>query len=181
MSAPDIERRAAAGVTASGRTLAGYVATFGTPAAIGGFTERIAPGAFAATLASGRDVLALADHDLKAVLGRTKSGSLTLQEDAKGLRFELLLPDTRAGNDLVALAQRGDLGGMSFGFVATDEAWFDDVRELRAVELHEVSVVQAWPAYQSTEVAMRSRKAFEEERDCAGFLSCPVLWLGTFK
>jgi len=157
MSAPDIERRAAAGVTASGRTLTGYVATFGTPAAIGGFTERIAPGAFAATLASGRDVLALSDHDPKAVLGRTKSGSLTLREDAKGLHFTLQLPDTRAGNDLVALAQRNDLGGMSFGFVATDEAWEGDTRELRAVELHEVSVVQSWPAYSQTEVSLRSK------------------------
>lgn len=175
MSAPDIERRAAAGVTASGRRLEGYVATFGTPAAIGGFTERIAPGAFTATLASGRDVLALSDHDSKAVLGRTKSGTLSLREDTKGLHFSLLLPDTRAGNDLVALAQRGDLGGMSFGFVATDEAWFEDTRELRAVELHEVSVVQSWPAYSQTEVSLRSKPAdrsFWESDPCA-------LWMET--
>ena len=172
MSAPDIERRAAAGVTASGRTLQGYVATFGTPAAIGGFTERIAPGAFTATLASGRDVLALADHDPKAVLGRTKSGSLTLREDAKGLRFELLLPNTQAGNDLVALAERGDLGGMSLGFVATDESWDGNSRELRAVELHEVSVVQSWPAYSQTEVSLRSRPAEYGQRPDVG-----ILWL----
>lgn len=157
MTAPDIERRAAAGVTASGRTLTGYVATFGTTADIGGYTERIAPGAFAATLASGRDVLALSDHDPKSVLGRTKSGSLTLREDAKGLHFTLTLPNTQAGNDLVALAERNDLGGMSFGFVATDETWTGDIRELRAVDLHEVSVVQSWPAYGSTSVALRSR------------------------
>jgi HK97 family phage prohead protease len=167
MSAPDIERRAATGVTASGRTLAGYVATFGTPAAIGEFTERIAPGAFTETLASGRDVLALADHDTKAVLGRTRSGSLKLTEDSKGLHFELQLPATRAGDDLVALAQRGDLGGMSFGFRATDEHWDGDTRELRAVELHEVSVVQSWPAYGNTEVSLRSRpKSIKVHSDC---------------
>lgn len=172
MSAPDIERRAATGVTASGRVLQGYVATFGTPAAIGGFTERIAPGAFTATLASGRDVLALSDHDPKAVLGRTKSGSLKLSEDAKGLHFELQLPSTRAGDDLVALAQRGDLGGMSFGFVATDDAWDGDTRELRAVELHEISVVQAWPAYQATEVSLRSKPLTLKNHSTAN-----LLWL----
>ena len=157
MSAPDIERRATAGVKASGRSLTGYAAIFGTDTAIGGFTERIAPGAFSASLASGRDVLALADHDPKAVLGRTKSGTLTLREDAKGLAFTLTLPDTQHGRDLTALAERGDLGGMSFGFVATDEAWTGNTRELRALELHEISVVQSWPAYAQTEVSLRSR------------------------
>lgn len=172
MSAPDIERRAAAGVTASGRTLTGYVATYRTPAAIDGFIERIAPGAFTATLASGRDVLALSDHDTKAVLGRTKSGSLTLREDAKGLHFTLQLPNTQAGNDLVELAKRNDLGGMSFGFVATDESWDGNSRELRAVELHEVSVVQSWPAYSQTEVSLRSRPAEYGQRPDVG-----ILWL----
>ena len=158
MSTPDIERRGAAiGVTASGRTLSGYAATFNDPTAIGGYTERIAPGAFARSLASGRDVLALLDHRADVLLGRTRSGSLKLSEDAKGLRFELSLPETAAGRDVIALAERGDLGGMSFGFVATDEAWDGDTRELRAVELHEVSIVQSWPAYSQTEVSLRSR------------------------
>lgn len=157
MSAPVIERRATAGVTASGRTLTGYAATFGNDTAIGGFTERIKQGAFTATLASGRDVLALSDHNQSAVLGRTKSGTLTLREDSKGLQFSLRLPDTQAGRDLVELASRGDLGGMSFGFVATDESWDGNTRELRAVELHEISVVQSWPAYNQTEVSLRNR------------------------
>ncbi|WP_051603101.1 HK97 family phage prohead protease [Simplicispira psychrophila] len=171
MSAPDIERRgAAAGVTASGRTLSGYAATYGVPTAIGGFTERIAPGAFAKTLASGRDVLALLDHRADVLLGRTRSGSLRLSEDSKGLKFELHLPDTAAARDVIALAERGDLGGMSFGFIATEESWNGDTRELRSVELHEISVVQAWPAYQSTEVALRSRKAIEDARDLNSFI-----------
>ena len=175
MSTPDIERRGAAiGVTASGRTLSGYAATFNDPTAIGGFTERIAPGAFARSLASGRDVLALLDHRADVLLGRTRSGSLRLSEDAKGLRFELSVPNTQAGRDVIALAERGDLGGMSFGFMATDEAWDGNTRELRAVELHEVSIVQSWPAYQSTEVNLRS-KPF----DMAHFIHCNSHWLET--
>lgn len=177
MSTPDIERRGAAiGVKASGRTLSGYAATFNDPTAIGGFTERIAPGAFARSLASGRDVLALLDHRPDVLLGRTRSGSLKLSEDAKGLRFELSLPDTAAARDVIALAERGDLGGMSFGFVATDEVWDGDTRELRGIELHEISVVQSWPAYQSTEVNLRARHALDFD-DC---LKNPLIfWLET--
>ena len=157
MDNPAIERRGVTGLTASGRTLSGYVATFGTEARIGGFTERIAPGAFKASLASGRDILALLDHKPDSLLGRTSSGTLKLSEDAKGLRFDLQLPDTQHGRDLIALAERRDLGGMSFGFVATDEAWAGDTRELRAVDLHEISVVQSWPAYSQTEISLRHR------------------------
>lgn len=154
----DIERRGAAGkVSASGRKLVGYAARFGVEARIGGFREVIRRGAFTQSLAGGRDILALVDHDTKALLGRTRSGSLTLREDDDGLAFELALPDTRAAADVLALAERGDLGGMSFGFVATDEHWNGDLRELRGVELHEVSVVQSWPAYEQTQVLVRSR------------------------
>src|SRR3990167_11532548 len=130
MSTPDIERRGAAiGVKASGRTLSGYDATFSDPTAIGGFTERIAPGAFTRSLASGRGGLALLDHRADVLLGRTRSGLLKLSEDSKGLRFELSLPDTAAARDVIALAERGDLGGLSFGVVSTDEAWDGDTRE----------------------------------------------------
>lgn len=175
MSTSDnIERRgAAAGVTASGRILSGYAATFNDPTAIGGYIERIAPGAFTRSLASGRDVLALLDHRPDVLLGRTRSSSLKLSEDAKGLRFELSLPDTAAARDVIALAERGDLGGMSIGFVATDEAWDGNTRELREIELHEISVVQSWPAYQSTSVSLRNKPSIHETHGLR------FLWLET--
>lgn len=157
--ASDIERRASAGVTAAGRKLTGYIARFDTEARIGSFTETIKPGAFRASIDSGRDILALADHDAGKVLGRTRSGTLQLAEDVHGLKFELQMPDTQTGRDLVALAERGDLGGCSFGFTVPKggDAWNGDHRELRAVELHEVSIVQSWPAYAGTEIALRRR------------------------
>jgi HK97 family phage prohead protease len=154
-----MERRAAIELRAvAGRRLEGHAAVFGVPAQIGAFRETIQPGAFRASLATGRDVLALADHDPARLLGRTSSGSLRLAEDARGLAFSLDLPDTQLGHDMLTLAQRGDLGGMSFAFRATDEAWpATDRRELRAVDLFEVSVVQAWPAYSQTTVSARAR------------------------
>lgn len=160
MSRSDIERRAAQEVRASGRKLTGYVARFDSEARIGSFTEVIRRGAFRASLESGADILALADHDPKAVLGRTRSGTLTLTEDADGLAFSLQLPDTQTGRDLVALAERGDLGGCSFGFTVPPggDHWDGDRRELRSVTLAEVSIVSAWPAYANTEVNLRSRQ-----------------------
>lgn len=159
MTAAAFERRFAGELRAAGRKLTGYAATFGTEAKIGGFTEIIAPGAFAASLRAGGDILALADHNPRAVLARTRSGTLRLAEDSRGLSFEIDLPDTTIGRDVLALAERGDLGGMSFGFSVPKggESWRGTRRELRMVELKEISVVSAWPAYDNTEVHARSQ------------------------
>lgn len=137
------------------RRLEGYAAKFGVETRIGDFVESIRQGAFADSLVSGRDILALADHDATRVLGRTKSGTLRLSEDSRGLQFSLDLPDTQAARDLLALAERGDIGGASFGFKAKDEKWSGNRRELRAIELHEISIVQSWPAYSNTVVEAR--------------------------
>ena len=157
MAAASIERRAFAEIRASGRRLEGYAATFGSEARIGEIVETIAPGAFRASLAG--DVLALMDHDPARVLGRTRSGTLRLSEDGSGLAFSLDLPDTQAGRDVLELAQRNDLGGMSFGFIVPTggDSWAGERRTLRTVELREISVVSAHPAYPDTSLALRSR------------------------
>lgn len=164
MRFPDgTERRSAACEmrAAGGRKLEGYAAVFNTRANIGTFTETIRPGAFRASLlAPGRDALALLDHDPTKVLARQANGSLRLAEDARGLHFELDVPATSAGNDALALVESGLAGGMSFGFRATDEAWpAADQRELRAVDLIEISLVSAHPAYTQTQVSARAREA----------------------
>jgi len=158
---PDgMERRAATELRAAGRRLEGYAAVFDSPARIGGFTEIIKPGAFRATLEARADVLALVDHDPARLLARTASGTLRLAEDSRGLSFAIDVPDTQLGRDVLALAERRDLGGMSFSFRTKAEGWpAADRRELRAVDLIEVSVVQAFPAYSATSVQARSRGA----------------------
>jgi uncharacterized protein len=153
-----IEKRTASEVRVAGRKLTGYAATFGTEARIADFSETIAPGAFAASLASGNDILALVDHDRTKVLGRTSSGSLSLSEDARGLKFEITLPNTSAANDVLALAEARSLGGMSFGFSVDKEDWSGEKRTLQSVTLHEVKVVSAWPAYDGTTVSARARQ-----------------------
>jgi uncharacterized protein len=170
-----IEHRAFQADPIKGRTLEGYAAPFNSEAKIGHFTETIAPGAFKRSLTEGSDILALFDHDTSKLLGRTKSGSLKLSEDANGLRFSLELPDNSHGNDVVALAQRGDLGGMSFGFTVRDngEEWSsNNKRTLRSIALKEISVISAWPAYERTAADLMLRHADYEKkhqtgRDCS--------------
>jgi HK97 family phage prohead protease len=155
-----IEERAAIEVRAEGRKLTGYAALYNTETRIAGFSETIAPGAFDSSLAEGRDILALMDHDRTKVLGRTKNNSLRLSSDARGLKFQIDLPDTTAGRDAAALAANQTLGGMSFGFSveAGGDEWSGEKRTLRKVTLHEVSVISAWPAYDGTSVSARAKQ-----------------------
>lgn len=155
-----VEKRAATETRAEGRKLIGYAAVFDQETRIADFHEVIRRGAFSDSLADGKDKLALVDHDSGKVLARTKSGTLRLQEDDRGLRFEIDLPETTLGRDILALASRGDLGGASFAFTVPDggEAWSGDKRELRSLTIHEVSVVQSFPAYDGTSVSARSRQ-----------------------
>ena len=57
------------------------------------------------------------------------------------------------------LTERGDLGGMSFGFLVPEggETWSGNRRTLTALDLFEVSVVSSWPAYEGTTVTARAR------------------------
>ncbi|MGH0354626.1 HK97 family phage prohead protease, partial [Sinorhizobium meliloti] len=131
----------------------------------GWWIERIAPGAFAEAIAG--DVRALVDHDAGRVIGRTKSGTLRLSEDSRGLAVEVDVPDTTDGNDLWTLVERGDISGMSFGFAVKHDEWDETgempIRTIHKVELYEVSAV-AWPAYDDTELGKRSLQEWRDAR-----------------
>lgn len=151
------------------RTLVGYAAVFNSDADIGGYwVERIAPGAFTETIKG--DIRALVGHDSSKIIGRTKSGTLRLSEDAKGLFVEIDVPDTTVGNDLWVLVDRGDISGMSFGFRATKDTWDETVdppvRTIQALELFEVSAV-VFPAYDDTTIGKRSLDAARAEAEVA--------------
>lgn len=145
--------------------LAGYAAMFGELSEdLGGFREVIAPGAFAKAL--GGDVRALFNHDGNLILGRTKSKTLRLEEDQRGLRVEILPPDTSAARDLMTSVQRGDVDQMSFGFRTVEDKWEvvdgENIRTLIEVRLFDVSPV-TFPAYPQTEIALRSMEAWQDE------------------
>lgn len=138
-----------------GRTFRGYAALFDRDSEpMGGFVERIAPGAFRRSLTShGWDIKLLANHDAGRVLGSTRAKTLKLWEDSLGLWVEGVLPNSPEGDNIAEAVRRGDIDAMSFGFSVQPggEQWSADgkVRTLTDVKLFEVSIV-AWPAYTST-------------------------------
>lgn len=141
--------------------IVGYAAVFDSLSEdLGGFREKIAPGAFSKSIKRGDDVRALYNHDPNYVLGRSLSNTLKLQEDTKGLRIEIDPPDTRYSKDLIVSLERGDISQMSFGFFTKSDTWEekedeDTIRTLNEVDLVDVSPV-TFPAYSETVVAMRS-------------------------
>lgn len=148
----------------------GYFSVFGSNYELWpGATESVAAGAFSDTL--GGDVRALVDHETRLVLGRNKSGTLELREDAHGLwgRVKINRKDSDAMN-LYARVQRGDVDQCSFGFDILEED--TEYREdgtvhwtITKVKLYEVSVV-TFPAYEDTGVAARKRdfEALEQRK-----------------
>ena len=146
----------------TGNRLVGYASVFNQYADFGSFLETLAPTAFDAALADpATDVRSYFQHDSAKLLGRQKAGTLRLSTDSTGLHFELDIPETTDGRDLRELVSRGDLTGMSFGFIAGQEDWGHtrDGRELRThtsvSQLIEISPVSR-PAYAGTSVQLRS-------------------------
>lgn len=144
-------------------TLSGYAAVYNQLSVdFGGWREIIRPGAFTGTLAKGPDTRANVDHmGGLNVIGRTRNGTLTLAEDAQGLRVVITPPDTQAGRDVTTLVKRGDLNQMSFAFWTQRDNWLETgeyvLRELHEVDIDggDVSIV-TYPAYPATSVQMRN-------------------------
>lgn len=167
----------------AGKSLVGYAAVFNSDSEdLGGFIERIFPGAFSDVLAEGPDCCCLFNHDSSLLLGRTTSGTLTLEQDSNGLRYTCDVADTQCGRDVLTLAKRGDLTKSSFAFRVSEksgsEKWFDAAgREVspwsgvlriiyRIGELADCSPVTR-PAYPDSSVQARSLFYFPEGRGAA--------------
>lgn len=118
------------------------------------------------------DVRGLFNHDPNFILGRSSAGTLSLSVDERGLRYDIVAPDTPTICDLVLSPMlRGDINQSSFAFrVARDgESWYEDdegivIREItRISRLYDVSPV-TYPAYQDADSGVRSMKAWQEAR-----------------
>ncbi|WAZ20174.1 HK97 family phage prohead protease [Streptomyces cinnabarinus] len=131
-------------------TLTGYASVFESPYDVYGgppygWTEIVDRKAFDVTLAAKPDLHLLINH-AGMPLARTKSGTLLLAADTKGLHVEAELdaddPDVQR---LLTKMKRGDMDEMSFGFRVKRQEWNEDYTERRLLEvsLHkgDVSVV----------------------------------------
>ena len=154
-----------------GTVLTGYAAKFDRLSQdLGGFVEKIDKKAFDRCLKR-CDVRGLKNHDPAMLLGRTKSGTMRLSVDDVGLLYDIDLPDTQIGRDLVTEIERGDIDGSSFSFNLESEdgdEWDDSTspptRTLRNVrDLFDVGPV-AYPAYLDTSSSVRAYASHVESR-----------------
>ncbi|MFE1961360.1 HK97 family phage prohead protease [Streptomyces sp. NPDC059479] len=157
------EIRASGDVT----TMRGYAYRFGELSHdLGGFRERIIPGAGMASLER-NDVVATFNHNVDRVLGRRSSGTLRVGEDDHGGWYEVDLPNTTTGRDVAELLNRGDVKGSSFTFrvgrggqrrAGTDPETGLPIREITEMDVAELGPVLN-PAYPTTDAALRSIEA----------------------
>lgn len=155
-------------------TIRGHAAVFNRLSLdLGGFQEKIDPGAFTAVLNRAPTVLADWDHDTRWILGATANGTLELRETPHGLHYWSRVAPTSYAADLRILMDRGDIAGASFMFTIAKERWewTGDEADLPIAtieeigELYDVTVTGrgAYPQADSSLAMMRSRR-FEEAK-----------------
>lgn len=146
--------------------LTGYASTFNEPYAVrdwlGEYHETIMPGAFTKALQERQDVRLLINHE-GLPIARTKSGTMTLTEDAHGLNVDVrsLDSDSPLVQSVRSAMMRGDVDQMSFAFSATRQEWNDDYTErfVREVKLFDVSLV-TYPANEGATAKLRGGLPF---------------------
>lgn len=122
------------------------------------------------------DVRFLINHNTDMIpLARARAGNkdstMQIQSDKDGLIMRVNLdiennPDAKA---LYSAVQRGDISGMSFMFTITGDEWegLDTEHPTRYInsigQVAEVSAV-TFPAYESTEISARDKRAVEDAR-----------------
>lgn len=133
-------------------TLGGYAILWGQPSRPiiekgVTFIERIQRGACRDSIKAG--IACLVEHRPELILGKTPL-TLQVEEDEIGLRFQVNLPDTQAGRDVLTSIKRGDIGGCSFNMRMAKSNWARDVdglqREVTYFELNEITLT-AFPSY----------------------------------
>lgn len=143
-----------------GRRISGYGSVFGSRD-LGG--DVVMPGAFAKSIASGRKIRMLFQHDSSKVIGKwTKA-----YEDENGLHLEGELADTPRGNEIHTLLKMDAISGLSIGYRTIKDEWRDNSRLLHELDLREVSVV-TFPMNELSNVdavkaATMEKKDFEEK------------------
>lgn len=160
-------------------TIEGFGSVSNTPATLGHYfqwDEIVEPGAWAESIKSG-DIRAMKNHDTNWLLGRSKSGSLRLEDRDEGLWYEVdINPDDPNAVGTHAQVARGDIDGSSVWFRVVREEWTEPTEEnelerpqRRILEgmLFETGPV-VFPAFEETSVAARSLRPLDAALRAAG-------------
>ena len=117
-----------------GWSFSGYASTFDNVDHGGDVVLR---GAFRSSLAR-RVPKLLWQHDMFEPIGKV----LDLEEDDRGLHGDFLISRTSRGHDAYQLLKDGAIDSMSIGYIPHDDTkTIDGVRQLKAVDLLEISLV----------------------------------------
>lgn len=148
-------------------TISGMGVVYNSPSEKLPWVETYAEGCFSNLMEE--DVLANVDHDNSRILGRSRNGTVRMEKRANGIYFEIEPPDTTYARDVIARIKRGDVAGLSAGFLVHDDEWlFENETTRRIIKratLLEIAVATI-PAYPDTNVALRALNAHRsKDRD----------------
>lgn len=156
-------------VADDGSSFEGYAAVFDEEAhfevpGVGPVAEVVKRGAFRKALSLGENVPMLYHHlETHPPLATTQGGTLRLEEDNKGLRVKAEIARGYIGDAVRELVRRGDIPGMSWGFIAgkgnstverRDGALLRTLTGFKRI----LDVSPTWdPTYRGTEAELRAR------------------------
>jgi HK97 family phage prohead protease len=140
--------------------IVGVAAVYNSPSEDMGFIETLQPGCFTKSLQENQNIRALFNHDQNLVIGSRKNNTLTLNDKADGLYFEVTPTPEFRNTTYFASIERGDVQNCSFMFEVVKDKWTmgQDGRKYRTIleaKIFEVSMV-TFPAYEATTASTRS-------------------------
>lgn len=113
--------------------------------------------------ADASDVVGRWEHDPGKLLGRSSNGTVRVNRTEQGIDYEIDVPDTSYGNDLLELLNRGDIRGSSFEIEGLRSEFSTDpdgtrVRRITSIaRLSDVSPVTD-PAFANSSAAAFSKE-----------------------
>lgn len=120
----------------SGLKFSGYASVFN---GLDSYNDRIIKGAYSETLVNREREVKMRWNHYGQVIGKWTE----IKEDDNGLWVEgELTPNHSLANDVAASMKHGAIDGMSIGYYVKDYEQKGDVRELKQIELIEISVVE---------------------------------------
>lgn len=169
----------AAGTDDSGPVIEGLGSVYEQATTIGRYypiDEVVATGAWGETIKAG-DIRSMLNHDTNRLLGRTKSGSLALEDRPEGLWYSVTVnADDPQAISAHAQVARGDIDGSSVWFRVVREEWTEPtednglerpLRRILEAQLLEVGPV-VFPAFEQTTSSARSLAPLDSALRAAG-------------
>lgn len=112
------------------------------------FDEQIAPTAFDKTLRENPDIRGMFNHNPDLLLGRTKSGSMRVWVDERGLRYSIEgNAERQVVRDVALLIEGGDVDGSSIQFYVprNKDSWDWEAQPRPKRTISEVVLVETGP------------------------------------